>query len=141
MGLPKTDQSWEDEIAEAAATEFKATISILDPNSLVTTPYDPVTGTGGGSTPLVIGTGIAARAQHIRTPTWQQTTYDASAYRHYRFQIAMEGAPAEILKGWLVRVDANPRDLALVGETFTVQASTNSSNAAVRTIETLGAAT
>jgi len=141
VGLPLIATSWEDEIAESAATEFKCVIDIVDPNSSTTTAYDPVTGTGGESTPTVIGAGIAARGQHIRTPRWEQTTYDASAYRNYRFQIAMADSPASIPKGFQVIVKSNPRDLSLVGVPFTIQASTNSSNAAVRTLETLGAAT
>ena len=141
MGLQPIANSWEDEIAQEAATEFKAVISIYHPGETVTVPYDPVSGLGGDTVPVYIAQNVPARAQHIRTPDWQKTTYDVSAYRHYRFQIAMADAPAAVPKGYIVRIEAIPRDPSLVGYTATVQASTNSSNAAVRTIETLGAAT
>jgi len=139
MGLPApfSGEDWEDEIAEDAFTEFNATIDIQDPNTLTTVPYDPVTGEGGYSVPQVIAAGIPARLQQVKSPRAVDTTYDYSEYRPYRVQTRMVDVPGLIPKGFQVVVKTNPRDISIVGKVLAVQVSTNSSNAAVRTIETI----
>ena len=139
MGLPAlfSGEDWEDEIAAEAATEFNATIDIQDPKTLVTVPYNTTTGEGGYSVPQVIAADIPARLQQVKSPRTVDTTYDYSEYRPYRVQTRMVDVPGLIPKGFQVVVKTNPRDISIVGKVLAVQVSTNSSNAAVRTIETL----
>ena len=128
--------SWSEQIAAAAEQFMNAAIEIYDPQTqVVTTPYDAVTGLGGESTPVVLWSG-KARVQHLRQPQEVTTAAEWTAYRSYRFQVPLDEVSGLIDKGMRIRVTDAGRDPSLSQMTYTIEASTNSSHAAVRTFET-----
>lgn len=137
VGLPSTEDNWSQIIADVATEFMNCVINIVDPNQSVTTPYDPATGEGGESTPLVLYTGVPARAQHIRAPYNVPSAVDWNSYRHYRFQVKLEDVPGLVSKGMQIEVTGAGRDASILDLTYTIEASTNSSHAAVRTFETV----
>lgn len=142
--IPTADD-WPDEIAALARTQFGATIEVLLPG----TPgkYDAKTDSYVGGTPdqiVLTGTspdhdipGRPARAQQLRLPIEQAGAAEWSAKRRYRFQIDLLPGDPVITKGMVVRVRRNPRDPSLLHFAFQVTAASNSSHAALRTIETI----
>lgn len=129
--------SWSEQITAAAEQFMNAAIEIYDPNTSVppTIPYDPVTGLGGESEPAVLWSG-KARVQHLRQPQEVTTAAEWTAYRSYRFQVPLDEVSGLIDKGMRIRVTDAGRDPSLLQMTYTIEASTNSSHAAVRTFET-----
>lgn len=135
LPFPPSADSWPDEIAEEARTEFGCTIDVLDPSNLITIPFDPVTDTGGAPTPATVVSGRAARAQHIRLPLENSGSGDWTTRRRYRFQIdLLEDDPA-FTKGMIVKVTATDRNQALLTSVNIVQSAANSDHAPLRTIE------
>lgn len=136
--IPTAD-SWPDEIAALARTEFKALIEVVTPG----TPgkYDPKTDTrAAGTADQVVITGPdggrPARVQHLRLPSENSGAGEKSNKRRYRFQIDLLADDPIIEEGMVVRVRSNPRDPSLAQYAFQVSTASNSSQAALRTIET-----
>ncbi|WP_217182701.1 DUF6093 family protein [Streptomyces sp. AC495_CC817] len=129
---------WPDEILEGAREEFNGLITIRLPGE--PGAYDPVTNPDAIGEPgdIVIGP-RPARAQHLRTPRsyndgngWQ-TTFA------YQFQCEILPGDPSITKGLVVTFSADPekeplRDPELAKMTYQTVFATNSSHAAVRTI-------
>lgn len=133
--IPKADD-WPEEIAALARTQFGAIIDILIPG----TPgkYNSKTDLHTGGTPdQVVISGRPARAQQLRLPIEQAGAAEWSAKRRYRFQMDLLPTDPVITKGMVVRVRQNPRDPSLLHFAFQVTAASNSSHAALRTIETV----
>ena len=128
---------WPSEIADAAIPEFTGRISVIDPSTSNGT-YNPDADAYIGAiadTPIL--SNRAARIQHIRLPLEQSGAREWGAKRRYRFQIELRDGDPEITKGMIVRVIDGGRDPSLVNYAFTVLSATNSSHAAIRTIETI----
>jgi len=77
-----------------------------------------------------------ARVQHVRFPREVEDAVQWQGARSYRFQIPLTDDLPFIPKGALIRVSDGQRDPELEEMLFEVVASTNSSHAAVRTLET-----
>ncbi len=137
MALKKM-MDWPEEILEAAREFFNCTIDVILPGK--NGKYNPDTDeyTGEGYVPdTTILEGRAARAQHIRLPLEQSGAYEWATKRRYRFQLELLEADPTIRKGMVVRVRAGGRDPVLEHFAFEVASASNSSHAALRTIETL----
>lgn len=133
--IPKADD-WPEEIAALARQEFACVIDVIQPGSAG--KYDAKSDSYIGATPdQVILQGRDARAQHIRLPLEQAGAYEWSTKRRYRFQIDLVLDDPTIRKGMVVRVRESPRDPVLEHFAFQVASASNSSQAALRTIETL----
>lgn len=133
--IPTAD-SWPDEIAALARTEFAATIDVIIPG----TPgkYDPKNDTRtGGTADIVLIEARPARAQHLRQPAETSGAGEWSTKRRYRFQIDLLPGDPLIEKATIVRVRSCPRDPSLTQYAFQVVNASNSSQAALRTIETV----
>lgn len=137
MGLPSTEDNWSQIIADVAEEFMNCVINIVDPKTETTTTYNPKTGTGGVSTPTNLYSDVPARAQHIRAPYNVPSAVDWNSYRHYRFQVKLEDVPGLVSKGMQIVVTSGGRDKSLYNLVCTIEASTNSSHAAVRTFETV----
>lgn len=130
--------SWEDEIADEARGEYNGTIVVRKPG--VRGSRDRITGDYG---PFVLGDVVLsarpARAQHIRLPLDSNDGTGSQARRRYRFQCdILDGDPLiteESITQGLVVYFTGGRDPELAKMTFQVRMATNSSHAAVRTIE------
>jgi hypothetical protein len=132
------DEDWPEEILEVARDFFNCTIDVILPGK--PGKYDPITDTNTGEgyvAPTTILEARAARAQHIRLPLEQAGAYEWSTKRRYRFQIELLAADPVVRKGMVVRVRAGGRDPVLENFAFEVASASNSSHAALRTIETL----
>lgn len=135
MPLPRrnsTPDNWIDEIADAAETEMRATISFWEPQPSV--PYDAETDTGGPVDPIELFS-TKARVQHLGTPGEATAGGEWITERRFRFQFPLREWTDLIPKGTIVQVDDGHRDSALEGVTYTVLSAIGSSNAAVRTVE------
>lgn len=135
MALKKM-KSWPEEILAVARTFFNCTIDVILPGEHGT--YDTDTDEYNGGTPdTIILEGRAARAQHIRLPLEQAGAYEWATKRRYRFQLELLDGDPTIRKGMVVRVRAGGRDPVLEQFAFQVASASNSSHAALRTIETV----
>ncbi|MFT4258053.1 DUF6093 family protein [Microbacterium sp.] len=125
--------SWPDEIAAVARGQFNGTITIRRPG----TPggYDPITGDRFPDAPgeIVLGP-RPARAQHLRAPRVVSDGNGSQTSITYQFQCDLLPGDASITKGLVVTFDGG-RDPELAKMTFQVEFATNSSHAAVRTID------
>lgn len=135
MALPRINHAahWADEIAEAARDLFDGELEIKTPS----TPgvYDPTSGTYTPETPgEVILSRRPARAQHLRSPSDTNDGNGWQTYRRYRFQCDILPDDLSVTKGLLVRFFGG-RDPELLKMVFQVDWATNSSSAAIRTIE------
>lgn len=128
---------WSDEIAEVAVEFMNCLVDIIDPNTSVTTPYDPKTGTGGVTTQTKLYTNVPARAQHIKSGKSVLSSVDWNMYRNYRFQVRLSDVPGLVNKGMQIIPVTGGKDESIVGLICTIEASSNSSHAAVRTFETI----
>lgn len=131
----RSGSHWADEIRDEVVAEFDGEITIREPG--VRGDRDPVSGDYG---PFTLGAIVLgprpARAQHIRLPLDSNDGMGSESRRRYRFQCEiLDGDPA-ITKGLVVYFEGG-RDPELAKMTFQVRMATNSSHAAVRTIETL----
>lgn len=132
------DSEWPQEIADAAHEEFTGVISVIDPGTGNPGVYSAETDIRTGATPDdVVLDDRAARIQHIRLPLEMAGSREWSTKRRYRFQIDLLPGDPIITKGMVVRVTNGGRDASLTSFAFTVTAASNSSHAAVRTIETV----
>lgn len=129
----KFAESWPDEIRDAAVEEFNGSLTVRKPG--VPGVFDPATGSYG---PDVLGEVVLgprrARAQHLRSPRsfndgngWQTTI-------SYQFQCEILPGDPSITKGLIVYFEGG-RDPELARMTFQVEFATNSSHAALRTID------
>lgn len=135
---PIDEDSWPQEILEVAREYFNCVIDVINPGSPGT--YNPATDdyTGEGYVPdVAVLEGREARAQHIRLPLEQAGAREWATKRRYRFQTELLDADPPITKGMIVRVRSGGRDPVLENFAFEVASASNSSHAALRTIETL----
>lgn len=126
-------QAWEDDILDAARLYMNADVCFYE-ESAVTEPYDPITGTGGGTGITVIWRG-KARVQHLGQPSQYETMYNANANHMFRFQLDPADNPPEVYFGLKARVLDGGRDQSLTQYAMIVNSAVNSSHMAVRTIE------
>lgn len=133
LSLSNSSAGWPELILETAREFFNGTLDIYLPGEPGT--YDPVTDETTGGTPDVpVITGRPARAQHLRAP---QDFNDGNGWdvkRVYRFQCEILADDPSITKGMVARFSGG-RDPELAKVEFQVVSATNSSHAAVRTIE------
>lgn len=135
MALPRIrpDSNWSEEIAEAAREMFDGELEVSIPGEPGV--YDPIAGTyGPGTPPQVILSRRPARAQHIRLPSDSNDGNGWQTRRRYRFQCDILPGDLSVTKGLLVRFYGG-RDPELEKMIFHIQWATNSSHAAIRTIE------
>lgn len=125
--------AWEEQILQVARLEMNAEVCFYE-EAESTTPYDPVTGTGGTNEITVLWSG-KARVQHLRTPREFTTPYQPDATRYYRFQLDPADNPPPIYFGVKARVLMGGRDSQLETYAMTANSATNSSHMAVRTVE------
>lgn len=129
------DASWPDEILEAAKEFFNGLLTITKPGKAGA--YDPVTDTYTGEgyvAPVVLISNRPARAQHISSPREANSADGWDVERRYRFQCEILTGDPSITKG-LVATFSGGRDPELAKMTFQVVSATNSSHAALRTVE------
>lgn len=126
---------WPVLILEAAREFFNGTLTIYTPGEPGT--YDPVADATTGGTPDVVVIGDRpARAQHLRSP---QDFNDGTGWdvkRVYRFQCEILPGDPSITKGMVARFTGG-RDPELAKVEFQVVSATNSSHAALRTVEAI----
>lgn len=133
--IPDPDD-WPSEIAEAAAEEFNILITVTYGGTEGT--YDPITDSyTGGTEPTVLLEDRPARAQHKNLPAESAGAAEWATKRRYHFQTRLQDGDPAIPKGAKVSVTAGGRDPVLESYTFVVITATNSSHAALRTIETV----
>lgn len=129
-------ESWSDTIAEVAEQFMNATIQVLEPSGGEPT-YNEALKDYVMPEPVVL-VECVARIQHVRVPNPQNTEYQWSMGRHYRFQVPYSDVEGlYIRKGLIVKVLDGGRDAELNDLLFEVLGATNSSHRAVRTIETV----
>lgn len=129
----RSEAEWPDEIAEDAREEFDGEVEIREAG----TPgeFDPVTGTRGPGVPgEVVLSRRPARAQHIRLPLESNDSNSWQTRRRYRIQCDILDGDLSVTKGLVARFYGG-RDAEIPKMVLQVQWATNSSHAAVRTIE------
>lgn len=132
VSLKPAPSGWEDAIHDAAVQFMNAEVCFYEATE--TTPYNPVTGTGGPTGATVLWQG-KARVQQIRSPRQFQEEYQANATRFFRFQLDPKDNLPAIEFGWKARVLDGARDPELERLVFVVNSAINSSHRAVRTVE------
>lgn len=135
MALPRINHNahWADEIAEAAREMFDGELEISTPS----TPgvYDPISGEYSPEIPgEIILSRRPARAQHLISPSDSNDGNGWQTYRRYRFQCDILPGDTSVTKGLLVRFYGG-RDPEVPKMVFAVDWATNSSSAAIRSIE------
>lgn len=119
MALPSFNSSnWQDVIEEVHAEFRKATITVLQGRDVILKDRP-------------------ARVQQLRTPTVFSDSGELANKRAFLFEIELREGDPIIKRGMLVRVTDGGRDPQLKSYGFTVTNSVNSSEAAIRTIETI----
>lgn len=124
---------WAEEIAEVAREFFDGELEVRR----VSTPgtYNPVTGEYGADTPgEVVLSRRPARAQHLSSPNETNDGNSWQTSRRYRFQCDIREGDGSVTKGLVVRFFGG-RDPEVPKMVFQVDWATNSSHAAIRTIE------
>lgn len=126
---------WPALILETAREFFNGSLDILLPGE--PGKYDPVEDEITGGTPgVAVISGRPARAQHLRAP---QDFNDGTGWdvkRVYRFQCEILDGDPSITKGMFARFSGG-RDPELAKVEFQIVSATNSSHAALRTIEAI----
>lgn len=138
FGLPPitSGDDWLAEIAAEALKEFTASIMVILPG--FSGRYDPeLDAHVGADTGSVALAERPARIQHIRLPLETAGSAEWATRRRYRFQVELRPGDPVITKGMIVVVTDGGRDPNLEAFTYEVISATNSSHAAIRTIETI----
>ncbi|MBT2484863.1 MULTISPECIES: DUF6093 family protein [unclassified Microbacterium] len=136
----RTSSSWADEIRDEAVLEFNGEITVSTKGTRGT--RDKVTGDYGPYTPgEIVLSRRRARAQHLQAPKETSSGGGAQSSRRYRFQCEILAGDPEITEesvtqGLVVEFTGG-RDPELAKMKFQVRFATNSSHAALRTIETV----
>lgn len=132
MGLPKIGSTtWQEEIESVASQFRKAVISVYDPTNL----------TGGKPTAVI--SRRRARVQMLRSPAVATDSSQQIAKRPFQFETELLAGDPVIQKDHIIRIHSVeskgsiPGDPALLTFVFTVTDGVNSSEAALRTINTL----
>ena len=128
--------NWASLVANVMAPYFAqaATIQIIDPESATTTPYDPVTDTGGVPVSLIVWTGKAI-IQKVRRPATGSNQSGWTAANPFSFQLPASTPSLFIRKGMLIRVLAGGDDTALTELSFVVTVGLSGSWQPVRILE------
>lgn len=129
---------WTAPITAMVKAHMRGVIDIYDPKTAATSGhYDPTTDAQPTSAAVKILSARAARIQPIRT---DQILNDAGEFviqRFVRFQIELLADDPALHEGLIVRVTDGGKDTVLTKFAFQVLSAVNSSDAAVRTIETV----
>lgn len=136
MALPATptEDSWPDEILAVARDLMNVVIDVVTTG---TSTYDADADSLVEVTPdIVVLAARSARAQQLGNPIEATAAGEWAGKRRYRFQIEILDGDPLIKKGMVVRVKSGGRDPSLLSFRFPVITATNSSHAALRTIET-----
>ncbi|QIK61804.1 hypothetical protein G7068_16185 [Leucobacter viscericola] len=127
MGLPALGvNAWQEDVENVAAQFRKAVISIFD-----STQED------ASGNPTAIISRRPARVQQVRNPSISHDSGQQLVKRPFQFEIELRPTDPIIRKDMLIRVHFADRDPNLCHYGFTVTDSVNSSEAALRTINTL----
>lgn len=113
-------------------------IVILDPKTATTTAYDPLTDTGGESTPTLV---IGPRSAYIKAEGTQMVTEKGvtKALTKYRVQFIPEDDDPIFREGWVVRVLAGGANEKLQHYPLAISGEVNGSIVALIKLECLGA--
>ena len=113
-----------------------ATIQIIDPKTSTTTPYNPVTNSGGVPIQLVIWSSksIIQRVRRL-TPGSNQSGWTTT--QHFTFQIPASAPSILVRKGMRIRVISGGGDPALTELGFVVTVGLSGSLAPVRLMEAM----
>lgn len=130
---PGAMADWPGIIAANVAPYMNATVQIVDPQtSVITTPYDPATDTGGDSTPLVIRQGPAF-IQKIRRPLRVPGPNEWSSTHEFSITMALDNTVPLVSKGMQIIVLDGGREKDLEALTYIVTMSADSSWAPLST--------
>ncbi|MBG6106645.1 DUF6093 family protein [Frigoribacterium sp. CG_9.8] len=113
---------------------LRDTIVVLDPQTETVTPYDPLTDTGGVSTPAVVIAPRAAYVQAIGATVATEAGLLQGIVR-YRVQFIPEAGDPLVSKGMIVRVLPGGDNPALTQFAFAVLAAPTGSIAALNKLE------
>jgi hypothetical protein len=138
MPLPSRAQS-NDCLGTAAAVaegEMSIEVSIFDPSSTITVPYNATTDTGGYNAPALIASAVPARISFLRYPHEASSLAEWSVSRMCHIEIPLSAVATLIPSGSIIRVTKiGPKDdPSLPMVTFTVTTAVAASIAIVRTI-------
>lgn len=123
MALPAIGQAtWQEEIEEVASQFRGALISVYDPSA-------------PGLTAVI--SRRPARVQQVRTPSIAHDSGQQIVKRPFLFEIELRTTDPLIRKGYIIRIHTCDRDPTLRHYGFTVSDAVNSSEAALRTINTV----
>lgn len=136
MALPATptEDSFSEEILDAARELMNGVIDVVSPG---TSRYDADTDSIVVVTPdVVVIADRPARIQHLGNPIETTAAGEWAGKRRYRHQIEILPGDPLIKKGMFVRVRDGGKDPSLISFRYPIITATNSSHAALRTIET-----
>ncbi|ALJ19586.1 DUF6093 family protein [Microbacterium sp. No. 7] len=134
LPISATDD-WEQEIADEAAEEFDASISVFLPGKPGV--IDPITDEPVGATPqTTLISARPGRAQHVRLPLVSAGSSEWGTQQRYIIQFTAQAGDPYIPKGAFAKVSGG-RDPDLANFTFNVSFSSQSTHRAVRTLRTI----
>lgn len=121
MSLPRraSIEDWSSEIEALAREQRNGKIVVYKPDRSVIIAERP------------------ARIQNVRATPEVATSIEWSTKRFYRFQVELRPDDPHIPAGSIVRVTDGGKDHTLVDYVYEVLSASNSSHAALRTIETV----
>src|SRR5690606_35515511 len=114
--------------------EFNGELQVVKPGKPGRLKFGEEGGRERGTDEAIIIDWRPARAQHVRLALEQAGSAEWATKRRYRFQCEMLPSDPIITKGMLVRFRGG-NDATLASFTFQVISASNSSHAALRTIE------
>ncbi len=135
LPTPASTIEWSSVIRDALLPQLTASIEVWDPKSRTSTPYDPVTDTGGTTTPVLVMAARPASIQQVRYTVQSAGADGWGTKRYYRFQIELIDGDPLVSEGYEIHVIDGGNDPSLVTHRFQVLASGDSSFAALRDIE------
>lgn len=133
LARPHAEGDWSDEILAAAREMFNGEISVIKPGTPGEWSAKTNLRTGGTPDAVILGP-RAARAQHLSTPTESNDGNGWETRRRYRFQFEILDGDPSLTRGLVVKFTGG-RDPELAKITFQILTATNSSHAALRTLE------
>lgn len=135
MALPSPTavDDWSSAIREGAVAVMNGKVRVV--HGTATTPYDPVTDTGGTSAPIVVLSERRARIQHISKPTETANSGEWGTKQRYTVQVEPLEGDAEVLKGYGVEILDGGENPHLAGKTLQVLKAAGSSYLPVLSID------